>query len=126
MIKKIVLVGASNNPEKYWNKILKDLISKWYIVYPINPKEKEIEWIKVYKNLKNFLSYNKDFDVINFVVRPQVVYKELKENLEKIKNKKIWCQPWASDDDVIRFLHENEFKDYIVNSCIMLENLIKK
>jgi len=126
MIKKIVLVGASNNPEKYWNKILKDLISKWYIVYPINPKEEEIEWIKVYKNLKNFLSYNKDFDVINFVVRPQVVYKELKENLEKIKNKKIWCQPWASDDDVIRFLHENEFKDYIVNSCIMLEDLSKK
>ncbi len=126
MIKKIVLVWASNNPEKYGNKILKDLTGKWYIVYSINPKQEEIEWIKVYKNLKNFLSYNKDFDVINFVVRPQVVYKELKENLEKIKDKKIWCQPWASDDDVIRFLHENDFKDYIVNSCIMLEDLTKK
>ena len=126
MIKKIVLVWASNNPEKYWNKILKDLVGKWYTVYPVNPKEEEIEGIKAYKSLKNFLSYNLDFDVINFVVRPSVVYKEIKENLEQIKDKKIWCQPWASDDEVIKLLFENDFQDYIVNSCIMLEDLTKK
>jgi len=125
MIKKIVLVWASNNLEKYWNKILKDLVKKWYTVYPINPKEEEIEWIKAYKNLEKFLSYNIDFDVINFVVRPSIVLKDLQVNFEKIKDKKIWCQPWASDDEVIRFLHENWFKDYIVNSCIMLENINK-
>jgi len=119
MIKKIVLVGASNNPLKYGNKILKDLVEKWYTVFPINPKEEEIEWIKAY-------SYNLDFDVINFVVRPSIVLKDLQINLEKIKDKKIWCQPWASDDEVIRFLYENNFKDYIVNSCIMLENLSEK
>ena len=125
MIKNIVLVWASNNKEKYWNKILIDLVKKWYNVYPINPKELEIEWIKAYKNLENFLSYNLDFDVINFVVRPSVVYKELQHNLEKIKDKIIWCQPWASDNDVIKFLFENNFKDYVVNSCIMLEDLKK-
>ena len=126
MIKNIVLVWASNNTEKYWNKILKDLIGKWYTVYPINPKEEEIEGIKAYKSLKNFLSYNLDFDVINFVVRPSVVYKEIKENLEQIKDKKIRCQPGASDDEVIKLLFENDFLDYIVNSCIMLEDLTKK
>jgi len=126
MIKNIVLVWASNNPEKYWNKILKDLIGKWYTVYPVNPKEEEIEGIKAYKSLKNFLSYNLDFDVINFVVRPSVVYKEINENIDQIKDKKIWCQPGASDDDVIRLLFENDFNDYIVNSCIMLEDLTEK
>ncbi len=126
MMKKIVLVWASNNPEKYWNKILNDLVSKGYTVYPINPKEEQIEWIKAYKSLENFLSYNIDFDVINFVVRPSIVLKDLQFNLEKIKDKKIWCQPWASDDEVIIFLHKNWFKDYIVNSCIMLEDLSKK
>jgi len=123
MIKKIVLVWASNNPEKYGNKILKDLVGKWYTVYPINPKEEEIEWIKTYKSLDKFLSYNLDFDVINFVIRPSIVLKDLQINLEKIKDKKIWCQPWASDDNVIEFLYKNWFKDYIVNSCIMLEKL---
>jgi len=126
MIKSIVLVWASNNPEKYGNKILKDLLGKWYTVYPINPKEEKIEWIKTYKNLTKFLETWKDFDVINFVVRPSIVYKELQHNLEQIKDKTIWCQPWASDDDVIKFLFENNFKDYIVNSCIMLEDLTSK
>ncbi len=126
MIRSIVLVWASNNPEKYWNKILKDLVGKGYTVYPINPKEEQIEWIKAYKSLEKFLSYNLDFDVINFVVRPSVVLKDLQVNLEKIRDKKIWCQPGAADENVIRFLHENWFKYYIVNSCIMLEDLTKK
>ncbi len=126
MVKNIVLIWASNNSEKYWNKILKDLVGKWYNIFPINPKEEKIDWIKAYKNLESFLETGQDFDVINFVVRPSLVYTILNKNLEKIKNKKVWCQPWASDDEVIRFLHENHFKDYIVNSCIMLENLIKK
>jgi predicted CoA-binding protein len=52
-----------------------------------------------------------------------VVYKEIKENLEQIKDKKIWCQPGASDDEVINLLFANDFQDYIVNSCIMLEDL---
>ena len=123
MIKNIVLIWASNNPEKYWNKILKDLVGKWYTVYPINIKEDEIEWIKAYKNLAKFLETWFEFDVINFVIRPSIVYKELNKNLDKIIDKKIWCQPWASDDEVIRFLHENWFQDYIVESCIMLKKL---
>ena len=123
MIKKIVLVWASINPEKFGNKILKDLIKKWYTVYPIIPKEEEIEWIKTYKSLKKFLSYNLDYDVINFVIRPSIVLKNLEENLDQINDKKIWCQPWASDENVIKFLFQNWFKDYIVNSCIMLEDL---
>jgi len=35
----IALVGASNDPKKYGNKILLDLISKGYNVAPINNKE---------------------------------------------------------------------------------------
>jgi len=125
MIKNIVLVWASNNPEKFGNKILKNLVNKWYTVYPVNHKEEEIEWIKCYKNLESFLEYNIDFDVINFVIRPNIVLKILDKNLDRIYDKKIWCQPWASNDEVINFLHENNFKNYIVESCIMLKNLTK-
>ena len=125
MIKKIVLVGASKNPEKYGNKILKDLVGKGYTVFPINPKEKEIEGVKTYKTLKDFLEENIDLDVINFVVKPEIVLEILQKNLEKIKNKKIWCQPGASDEKVIDFLQKNNFKDYIVDSCIMLQYLKK-
>ena len=39
----VVLVGASKDPSKYGNKILKNLTSKGIPVVPINPREKEIE-----------------------------------------------------------------------------------
>ena len=123
MIKNIVLIWASNNTEKFWNKIFKDLTKKWYTVYPINHNEDEIEWVKCYKNLENFLEYNIDYDVINFVIRPNIVVRILDKNLEAIIDKKIWCQPWASNDEVIEFLHSNWFKNYIVESCIMLKKL---
>jgi len=125
MIQKIVLVWASNNTEKYWNKILKDLVAKWYIVYPINPNEDIIEWIKSYKSLSDFLALLNDFDVINFVVPPKITLNILKDNLQKIKDKTIWCQPGTSDDDIVSFLEENNFKNYIVDSCIMLQDLTK-
>ena len=125
MIKNIVLIWASNNPEKFGNKIFKNLKSKWYNIHPINHKEEFIEWEKCYKNLENFLEYNIEYDVINFVIRPNIVLKILEKNLENIYDKKIWCQPWASNDEVIEFLHENDFKDYIVESCIMLKKLNK-
>ncbi len=117
---KIVLIWASNNPEKYGNKILKDLVGKWHTVYPINPKEDEIEWIKAYKTLKDI---SDDYEVINFVVKPEITLNLLENNLDLIKSKKIWCQPWASDDKVKKFLEENNFSDYITDSCIMVQKI---
>ena len=120
MTKKIIVVGASNNPEKYGNKIVKDLVKKWYDVIPINPNEKEIEWIKTHKILK---TVPKNFDIINFVVPPKVTLQILEKYTTLLKNKKVWIQPGAENEEVKDFLKENDFSDYITNSCIMIENL---
>jgi len=119
-MKKIVLIWASNNSEKYWNKILKDLIGKWYKVIPVNPKEEEIEWIKTHKILK---TVPKNFDIINFVVPPKITLQILEKYKELLKNKKVWIQPWAEDVNVEKFLEENNFSDYITKSCIMINDL---
>lgn len=117
---KIVLIWASNDKEKYWNKILKDLVSKWYDVIPVNPKETEIEWIRTHKLLK---TVPKDFDIINFVVPPKITLQILEKYNSLLKNKKIWIQPWAEDEDVEKYLEENGFKDYITKSCIMINKI---
>jgi len=120
---KIVLIWASNNPEKYWNKILKNLISKWHTVIPVNPKEKLIEWIKTHINL---WMIKEDYDIINFVVKPEISLQILQKYKDNILDKKIWCQPWASDENVKEYLEESWFKWYITDSCIMVENINKK
>lgn len=117
---KIILIWASNNKEKYGNKILKFLIKKNYEIIPINPKEKEIEWIKTHKILK---TVPKNFDIVNFIVPPKITLQILQKYTKLLKNKKIWIQPWAENDEVKNFLKENNFSNYITNSCIMIKDL---
>jgi len=117
---QILLVGATNNSNKFWNKILKNLISKGYIVFPINPKEEKIEWINCFKNISDIKN---NFDLVIFVVKPEITLKLLDKNRKLLKNKKIWFQPWASDEKVKKYLEQNNFKDHIVDSCVMIENI---
>ncbi len=117
---KIVLIWASNDPEKYWNKILKDLIWKSHNVIPVNPNEKRIEGIKSHKALS---TVPKSFDIYNFVVPPKVTLQILKKYKDILKTKKVWIQPWAEDNEVKLFLEENNFENYIIDSCIMLSKI---
>ena len=39
---RIAVVGASNDPAKYGNVIVRNLHGKGYAVLPVNPKEREI------------------------------------------------------------------------------------
>jgi len=117
---KIALIWASNNEEKYWNKILKDLIAKWHTVYPVNPNETKIEKLHTHKVLQ---TVPKSFDIVNFVVPPNVTLQILKKHEKILKDKKVWVQPGAEDQEVKNFLENNWFTDYIVDICIMVEKI---
>ena len=112
----IALVGASNDPKKYGNKILLDLVSKGYNVAPINSKEDTIAGIKSYKNI---LDLKEPPSIINFVVPPSIglqITKELvKNNLDNY-----WYQPGAESEEISSFLKANK-KNFIDDKCIMVE-----
>ena len=112
----IALVGASNDPKKYGNKILLDLVSKGYNVAPINSKGDTIAGIKSYKNI---LDLKEPPSIINFVVPPSIglqITKELvKNNLDNY-----WYQPGAESEEISSFLKANN-KNFIDDKCIMVE-----
>ena len=111
----IALVGASNDPTKYGNKILLDLISKGYNVAPVNNKEKTIAGIKSYKNV---LDLKESPSIINFVVPPSIGFQVTKELVEK-KFDNFWYQPGAESEKISYFLNENN-KNFIDDKCIMV------
>ncbi len=88
--RRIALVGASKNPTKYGNIILKDLLGKGFEVLPVNPNYDEIEGLKCYRSVGGELP--KDVDVIVFVVPPKVGLQVAKEAVE-VGFKKLWFQP---------------------------------
>ena len=111
----IALVGASNDPKKYGNKILLDLISKGYNVAPINNKEEMISGIKSYKNV---MDLELSPSIINFVVPPNVGF-EITKELVGNKYDNFWYQPGAKSQKISTYLNENN-KNFIDDKCIMV------
>ena len=111
----IALVGASKNPDKYGNKILKDLISKGYRVFPINKFEKEIEGLEVFKNVTDL---NEIPSIINFVVPPNES-RTVTNYLVSKGYDNFWYQPGAESEEISEFLKINK-KNYIDDKCIMV------
>lgn len=111
----IALIGSSNDPRKYGNKILLDLTKKGYTVYPVNKKEKEIEGLKAYKNIE---ALEEIPSIINFVIPPDEGLVVTRDLVEKGYDN-FWYQPGAESDEISEFLKINK-KNYIDDKCIMV------
>ena len=112
----IALVGASNDPKKYGNKILLDLISKGYNVAPINNQEEMISGIKSYKNV---MDLEISPSIINFVVPPKIGFEITKELVENNYDN-FWYQPGAESKEISDYLI-SKHKIFIDDLCIMVE-----
>ena len=113
--KRFAVVGATANPEKYGNQIIKNLKSRGYEVYPVNPRLPEVEGIRCYPALANIPV---KVDVVDFVVPPDVTEVILKECLE-LGLDRIWLQPGSESEAAIAFCHENNLK-VVHDVCVML------
>ena len=118
------VIWASNNTEKYWYKVFKDLIEKWFKAIAINPNEvNTILWQEVYPTLLDYYNKNWNVDIAIFVVPPKITLEILKKIVKwnNLNIKSMWFQPWSESKDVISFCKENNI-DFIANSCIMIQS----
>lgn len=112
---KYAVVGASRDRGKYGNKVLRFLKERGFKVVAVNPKEREIEGVISYPDLKKAGKV----DVAVFVVPPRVAEKLLRDALES-GIEKVWLQPGSESDDALSFCKENGM-DCISKKCIMVE-----
>ncbi len=119
IIKKIALIGASANKNKYGYKILIDLVSKGYNVLPVHPALSEIEGIKVYNSAENI---DEEPDLSVFVVPPSVGL-EVTKKLYKKGYRKFWYQPGAESEEIKGYLNEVNDVKYSTIRCIMMSTL---
>ena len=110
------IVGASHNPAKFGNKIVRDLHNAGYIVYPINPKEGEIEGLKVYARL---VDLPEKPDVVDVVVPPAVTEKVVRQ-VQELGLPRVWMQPGSESEDAVRFCEENGIA-VVHDACAMIQ-----
>ncbi len=113
--KKFAVVGATDNPEKYGNQIVKNLIKRGYEVYPVNPKLKELEGLPCYPGLS---AIPVKVDVVDFVVPPSATEEILKQCRELGLNR-IWLQPGSENEAALAFCRNNNMKT-VQSVCVML------
>ena len=116
---RIALIGASNDKQKFGNKIYIDLKSKGYNILPINPKEKFIEGDKAYAALNEMDDVP---DIVNFVVPPNIAMKVAKEAVE-LGIEYLWFQPGSESQELENWLKNTKGIKYLINSCIMVDTI---
>jgi predicted CoA-binding protein len=115
MAKTIAIIGASRNKKKFGNQVLKNLVSKGYDVYPVNPYAEEIEGIKCYNNV-SLLPENVKTALI---VTPK---KETEKTVKELINKgitNIWIQQMSETTESIDIALKSNV-NLIANKCIFM------
>jgi len=113
--KKFAVVGATDNPGKYGNQILKNLKKRGYDVYPVNPKLKELEGAMCYASLDKIPV---KVDVVDFVVPPPVTETIIKE-CKRLGLDRIWLQPGSESEAAIEYCCKNNLK-VVHGVCVMM------
>lgn len=50
-MKTIAIIGASNDRSKYGNKAVRAFLQQGYTVYPVNPKESQVEGLPAFRSV---------------------------------------------------------------------------
>jgi len=117
-MQSIAVIGASVNKEKSGNKCVRAYKQLGWKVFPINPKEKEIEGIKCYFSIKELPEKP---ERVSVYLPPQITISLIPE-LIKAGIKKVILNPGAESDELVTELKQNKIEP--INVCsILLEGI---
>ncbi len=93
----VAVVGASQVRDKFGNKCVRAFASKGYEVYPVHPKEKEVEGFKCYASISDVPG---QVDVISVYLPPPVGLKEL-DAIARKGAKKVYFNPGTESPEIM-------------------------
>jgi hypothetical protein len=112
---RIAVVGASNDPNKYGNIIVRNLAAKGYTVLPVNPHEKEIAGLTAYPDLASVPGPVHLVDVVT----PPAVTRGILAEAARLGLPAVWLQDGSYDDAALEIASRAPFKT-VYEACIMV------
>jgi predicted CoA-binding protein len=109
------VVGASQDRNKFGNRVYRTMRDAGYIVYPVNPKGGELEGAKAYATLADLPETP---EVIDLVVPPAVTEQVVKE-AHQLGLDRIWMQPGTESDAAIAYCREHGIQ-IVHHACAMV------
>ena len=96
-MKTVAIIGASSDRSKFGNKAVRAFRQQGYQVYPVNPKESEVEGVPAYKSIADVPVRP---EKISVYVPPPVLLKLLPEIARKGCDE-LWLNPGTESDEVM-------------------------
>lgn len=93
----VAVIGASNDRNKYGNKAVRAYRQRGYTVYPVNPKEAEVEGITAYKSI---VEVPVRPALVSVYLPPPVTLKVLPDIAAKGCDE-LWLNPGTESDEVL-------------------------
>ena len=113
--KNIAIVGVSRSGKKFGYTLFKDLKTKGYNVYPVNPGAAFIDDKKCYPSL---LALRGKVNAAILVI-PPFATKEVVKDAYSAGIKKIWMQLGSESEEAVIFCQEMKI-DVIKNECVLM------
>lgn len=111
----IAMVGVSRNPKKFGGAIFKELKSKGFDLYPVNPKADEIQGVKSYKNVTELPENVNHLFIVTSKTETTSVVKEAVERGFKM----IWIQQKSDTPEAVEIIRKASIP-LIHKKCIMM------
>ncbi|KAF9931537.1 hypothetical protein BGZ67_005257 [Mortierella alpina] len=121
---KFAVVGASNNPSKFGNKVLRWYIDHGYTAVPVNPREKTIESLSCVPNLSSLPGNPAEYHVS--IITPPSVTKSVLEEAHTNGIKRVWLQPGVESPDALAFAQNAGIKIIAGGPCVLVDGLTKE
>ena len=96
-MKTVAILGASNDRSKFGNKAVRAFRQQGYTVYPVNPKETEIEGLPAFKSIADVPGRP---EMVSVYLAPAVVLKILPD-IAAMGCDELWLNPGTDSEEVV-------------------------
>ena len=110
-MKTIAIIGASADRAKFGNKAVRAFLRQGYTVYPVNPKEAEIEGLPAFKSI---VEVPVRPNLVSVYLPPPVLLKVLPD-IAAIGCDELWLNPGTESDEVLALAER--LKLNVIQAC---------
>jgi uncharacterized protein len=112
----VAVIGASADKSKYGNKCVRAFVDSDYDVYPVNPKEKEIEGLKCYQSV---VDIKDKIDIASVYLPPEIGLK-VADDIIKKGIETVYLNPGSESKELISKLEKAGIKVLALCSIIAI------
>ncbi len=113
----VAIIGASADRNKFGNKAVRAFLQRDWTVYPVNPRETEIEGLPVFKSIRDVPVRPQ---VISVYLAPPILVKSLPDIAARGCDE-LWLNPGTESDEVLAVAARLGLKTVQTCSLLALE-----